>query len=156
MHSFGLTERWFVLAEFPFVVNPLALALSGRPYIENYRWKPELGTRFTLVDRATAGRHGGLSRPTRASPFTTSTPTTTARRWSSICAPSRTPAIIEDLYLERLRAGKPIAAPSSRAFACARSDRSVSRERLADERRSSCRASTTGAATSARTAMCGV
>ena len=29
MHSFGLTERWLVLAEFPFVVNPLALALSG-------------------------------------------------------------------------------------------------------------------------------
>src|SRR6516162_9343370 len=52
MHSFGLTERWLVLAEFPFVVNPLALALSGRPYIENYRWKPERGTRFTLVDRA--------------------------------------------------------------------------------------------------------
>ena len=47
MHSFGLTERWLVLAEFPFVVNPLALAFSGRPYIENYRWKPELGTRFT-------------------------------------------------------------------------------------------------------------
>src|SRR5277367_1916203 len=53
MHSFGLTERWLVLAEFPFVVNPLALALSGRPYIENYRWKPERGTRFTLVDRST-------------------------------------------------------------------------------------------------------
>ena len=41
MHSFGLTQRWFVLAEFPFVVNPLRLALSGRPYIENYRWKPD-------------------------------------------------------------------------------------------------------------------
>ncbi len=34
-----------------YVVNPLRLALSGRPYIENYRWKPELGTRFTLIDR---------------------------------------------------------------------------------------------------------
>ena len=52
MHSFGLTERWIVLAEFPYVVNPLALALSGRPYIENYRWKPALGTRFTLLDRS--------------------------------------------------------------------------------------------------------
>src|SRR5258708_29096977 len=40
MHSFALTDRWLVLAEFPFVVNPLALALSGRPYIENYRSKP--------------------------------------------------------------------------------------------------------------------
>ena len=53
MHSFGLTERWLVLAEFPFVVNPPRLAFSGRPYIENYRWKPELGTRFHLFDRAT-------------------------------------------------------------------------------------------------------
>jgi beta,beta-carotene 9',10'-dioxygenase len=38
MHSFGLSERWLVLAEFPYVVNPLRLAFSGRPYIENYRW----------------------------------------------------------------------------------------------------------------------
>jgi len=53
MHSFGLTPRWLVLAEFPYVVNPLRLAFSGRPYIENYRWKPELGTTFTLFDRAT-------------------------------------------------------------------------------------------------------
>ena len=51
MHSFGLTESWIVLAEFPYVVNPPSLALSGRPYIENYRWKPDLGTRFTLIDR---------------------------------------------------------------------------------------------------------
>ena len=30
MHSFGLTERWLVLAEFPFVVNPLrARALAA-------------------------------------------------------------------------------------------------------------------------------
>ena len=34
-----------------YVVNPLRLAFSGRPYIENYRWKPELGTRFHLFDR---------------------------------------------------------------------------------------------------------
>ena len=58
MHSFGLTERWLVLAEFPFVVNPPRLAFSGRPYIENYRWKPELGTRFHLFDRATGEAAG--------------------------------------------------------------------------------------------------
>ena len=62
MHSFGLTERWLVLAEFPLVVNPLALALSGRPYIENFRWKPELGTRFHLFDRGD-GRVGVDPRP---------------------------------------------------------------------------------------------
>lgn len=60
MHSFGLTERWLVLAEFPFVVNPLKLALAGKPYIENYQWKPELGTRFTLVDRYSGEARGGF------------------------------------------------------------------------------------------------
>lgn len=53
MHSFGMTERWFVLVEFPLVVNPARLALSGQPFIENYRWEPERGTRITLVDRQT-------------------------------------------------------------------------------------------------------
>src|SRR3954447_11198042 len=58
MHSFGLTPRWLVLAEFPYVVNPPSLALSGRPYIENYRWKPELGTWFHLFDRVTGESTG--------------------------------------------------------------------------------------------------
>ena len=60
MHSFGLTERYFVLAEFPYVVNPLTLVLSGRPYIENYHWQPERGTCFTLVDRETGTGDGWL------------------------------------------------------------------------------------------------
>ena len=51
MHSFGLTENYVVLAEFPFVVNPLEMLVRDRPFIENYRWKPERGTRFVLVDR---------------------------------------------------------------------------------------------------------
>lgn len=52
MHSFGLTEKWFVLVEFPLVVNPIEIPLSGRPYIENFRWKPDRGTRVTLLDRS--------------------------------------------------------------------------------------------------------
>ena len=71
MHSFGLTERWLVLAEFPYVVNPLRLAFSGRPYIENYRWRPELGTRFHLFDRAHGRSPSDRSRPTPGSAFTT-------------------------------------------------------------------------------------
>jgi beta,beta-carotene 9',10'-dioxygenase len=51
MHSFGLTERYVVLAEFPLVVNPLSLRLSGKPFIENFHWKPELGTRFIVIDK---------------------------------------------------------------------------------------------------------
>jgi carotenoid cleavage dioxygenase-like enzyme len=51
MHSFGLTDRYVILFEQPLVVNPLKLALSKKPLIENYEWKPERGTRFLVVDR---------------------------------------------------------------------------------------------------------
>ncbi|NUS63515.1 MAG: carotenoid oxygenase family protein, partial [Saccharothrix sp.] len=51
MHSFAITERHVVLAVFPLVVNPLSLLLRARPFIENYRWRPELGTRFVVFDQ---------------------------------------------------------------------------------------------------------
>src|SRR5262249_54457065 len=44
MHSFALTENYVILTEFPLVVNPFNLLLRGRPFIENFRWKPERGT----------------------------------------------------------------------------------------------------------------
>lgn len=53
MHSFAITERHIVLAEFPFLVIPVAIPLSGRPLISNYRWKPNRGTRFRVIDLAT-------------------------------------------------------------------------------------------------------
>jgi beta,beta-carotene 9',10'-dioxygenase len=53
MHSFALSGKYVILMEFPLVVLPLRLLLSGRSFIENYRWAPERGTRFTIVDRET-------------------------------------------------------------------------------------------------------
>ena len=131
MHSFGLSERWLVLAEFPFVVNPLRLASSGRPYIENYRWKPELGTRFTLLDRSTGEARG---------PFTTDACFGFHHVNSyedgdevvvDICV-FDDPQIVEDLYLERLRAGKPVARPELRRFRINPNAGTVGSERLSD------------------------
>ncbi|MFD1152304.1 carotenoid oxygenase family protein [Saccharothrix hoggarensis] len=51
LHSFAITERHVVLAIFPLVVNPLSFLLRGKPFIENYRWRPELGTRFVVIDQ---------------------------------------------------------------------------------------------------------
>jgi carotenoid cleavage dioxygenase-like enzyme len=51
MHAFGLTDRFAVLNEGAFVVDPLRLLLSGRPFIENFRWEPERGSRLWVVDR---------------------------------------------------------------------------------------------------------
>jgi carotenoid cleavage dioxygenase-like enzyme len=104
MHSFGLTENWFVLAEFPFVVNPLRLALSGKPYIENYRWKPERGTRFTLIER-NGGRAFG---PFAAEPCFAFHHVNAYEEDGDVVADVCVYAdnkVIDDLYLDRLRAG---------------------------------------------------
>ncbi len=53
MHSFGMTQNYLILAEFPLVVNPVHLLLWLRPYIENFHWKPERGTPFWVMNRHT-------------------------------------------------------------------------------------------------------
>lgn len=51
MHSFGMTERYVILSEFPFVVNPFTFLRAWRPFIDNFQWKPERSTRFFLIDK---------------------------------------------------------------------------------------------------------
>ena len=53
MHSFGLSQKYAILMEFPLVVNPISMLVRGKPFIANYTWKPERGTRFSVVDRHT-------------------------------------------------------------------------------------------------------
>jgi len=132
MHSFGLTERYLVLAEFPFVVNPPSLALSGRPYIENYRWRPELGTRFHLVDRNTGTSTG----PFETDPFFAFHHVNAYEEGGDvvvdICA-SADAQIIEDFYLERLRKGGSISPAWLTRFRVSPDTGSVAHERLAEE-----------------------
>jgi carotenoid cleavage dioxygenase-like enzyme len=58
MHAFGMSERHLILAEYPLRVNPLKLAFSGKPFIENYTWRGHEPTRFQVFDRA-SGEHRG-------------------------------------------------------------------------------------------------
>ena len=55
MHSFALTPRYVVLTEFPFRINPLRFFKPGRqgPFIEQFDWQPDRGTRIIVVDRTT-------------------------------------------------------------------------------------------------------
>lgn len=53
MHSFGMSQNHLVLTEFPLVVNPLELKLSGKPFIQNYRWEPKRGLVFHVVEKDT-------------------------------------------------------------------------------------------------------
>ncbi len=132
MHSFGLTERWIVLAENPFVVNTLRLAFSGRPYIENYRWKPELGTRFTLLDRSTGEALG----PCETEPFFCFHHVNAYQEDGSVVADLSTfpdAGPVQDLYLDRLRAGRPIPAPQLRRCRISVESGSIETELLTDE-----------------------
>lgn len=58
MHSFAITERYVVLVEFPFVAIPVAIPLSGRPFIENYHWRPRRGTAFRVIELDTGKLRG--------------------------------------------------------------------------------------------------
>ena len=132
MHSFGLTPKWFVLAEFPLVVNPLSLALSGRPYIENYRWKPELGTRIHLLSR-TGGESLG---PFQADPRFAFHHVNSYEDGEAVVVDVCTypdAEIVQDLYLERLRSGKPIAPGHLERLRISPQTGSVTIERLIDE-----------------------
>lgn len=51
VHSFAITERHVVIVEFPLIADPPALLLSGLPFTESHRWRPERGTRFIVLDR---------------------------------------------------------------------------------------------------------
>lgn len=53
MHSFGMSQNYAIITEFPFVVNPISLLLWLRPYIENFSWKPKRGTPFYILNRHT-------------------------------------------------------------------------------------------------------
>ena len=133
MHSFGLTERFFVLAEYPYVVNPIKIPLSGRPYIENYEWKPERGTRFTLIDRKTGDTVGPFETNAwfgfhHVNSYDDEDGTVVA----DICVFDDA-QIVEDLYLERLRAGKPVSEPRFRRFRIDPKAGTVADEELTDQ-----------------------
>jgi carotenoid cleavage dioxygenase-like enzyme len=62
LHSFAITDRHIVFVEQPLRVRPLDLVMSAKPFIEQYRWQPELGSTFVVLDRDTGvvrRRHQG-------------------------------------------------------------------------------------------------
>ena len=132
VHSFGMSERHLVLAEFPFVVNPVRLALSGRPYIENYRWKPERGTRFLVVDRST----GELRATVRTDPFFGFHHVNAYEHGSELVVDVvvfEDPSIIDALYLDRVRADSPrLPMPELRRFRLHLDSGRIEHDRLGD------------------------
>jgi beta,beta-carotene 9',10'-dioxygenase len=109
VHSFGMTERYLVLAEFPLVVNPLKRLFSGQPFIRNYRWEPDRGVRFHVV-----GKEGGrVIRTARAAAFFAFHHVNAFEAGDDVVVDLVVypdPAVIDQLYLDRLRSAEPVTA----------------------------------------------
>lgn len=109
MHSFAMTERYLVLVEFPLTVSALDLKFSGKPFIRNYRWQPERGLRFHVVEK-----DGGGEVATAVGDALFAFHHVNAFEQGHhlvidmIAYPD--PGIIDQLYLARLRAGTPLTA----------------------------------------------
>lgn len=114
MHSFGMTENYVILAEFPLVVNPLRLLLSGRPFIENYTWQPSRGTRFLLINKV-----NGSIKSYEGDAFFAFHHVNAFEQKNDVfldIAAYQDSSIIDALYLERLRAGDPIPGAELRRY----------------------------------------
>ena len=105
MHSFGMSPNYFILTEFPLLVNPLSIVLSPRPYIENFRWKPEKGTRIHIINRKTGSRDALLV----TDPFFAFHHVNTFEKdgllfMDIVCYPDSD--VVHSFYIERIREGK--------------------------------------------------
>jgi carotenoid cleavage dioxygenase-like enzyme len=132
MHSFAITERYVVLVEFPLVAVPIAIPLSGRPFIENYRWRPQRGTRFRVIELET----GKLRGTYEGEPFFAFHHVNAFERDGELvvdlCAYDDA-EIVRDLYLDYLRQENPaLPDPELRRCRLRLDGSSVECERLAD------------------------
>ncbi|WP_051471114.1 carotenoid oxygenase family protein [Patulibacter minatonensis] len=130
-HSFGLTPGHVVVSESPFVVSPLRLATSGRPFIDNYRWEPERGTRLWAVDRATGETRGPWTAPAMFCFHHVNAFEDDGAIVVDLLAYEDAQAV-ESLRLDRLRAGGGLALPTLERYVLRDEARDVVPRRLAD------------------------
>ncbi len=134
MHSFAMTAKYVILAEYPFVVRPIEIPLGGRPFIENFRWKPERGTRF-IVLRKDDGRVEGTY---ESGPFFAFHHINAFERADEIVidiAAYNDPSIVRSLYLDVLRGSTPteFSTACPRRYRISLKERRVSEELLSKE-----------------------
>jgi carotenoid cleavage dioxygenase-like enzyme len=109
MHSFAMTERYLALVEFPLTISALDLKFSGKPFIRNYRWQPERGLRFHVVEKDGGGEVAtAVGDALFAFHHVNAYEERDRLVIDMIAYPD--PDIIDQLYLARLRAGTPLTA----------------------------------------------
>ncbi|WP_336359917.1 carotenoid oxygenase family protein [Haladaptatus sp. ZSTT2] len=106
IHSIGLTDRYVILTEAPFTVNPLSfLKLGNDGFIEHFTWDGTDETRFIIIDR----ENGRVVATPRAPSFFTFHHVNAFEREGHIVVDLvayPNPDIIDGLYLDRLERGE--------------------------------------------------
>jgi carotenoid cleavage dioxygenase-like enzyme len=131
IHSFGMSERYLVLAEFPLVVNPVRLKFSGKPFIRNYEWEPDRGVRFHLIEKET----GQIVRTARSRAVFAFHHVNAFEEGEEVVVdivafPDS--GVIDQLYLDRLRSGEPVTSTGKLTRFRIGSSGDVSFERLSE------------------------
>ena len=113
------------------MVNPLRLRFSGQPFIRNYRWEPNRGTEFDVVDKES----GQLVRSAQSAPFFAFHHANAFEEGDDVIVDIVThpdATVIDELYLDRLRSAEKVTAAGklTRFRIAARKD--VNAERLSE------------------------
>jgi beta,beta-carotene 9',10'-dioxygenase len=132
IHSFAITQRYVVLVVYPFVVNPLSLLLRDRPFIENFRWRPEQGTRIVLMDLA----GGGITGVYKTDPFFAFHHINAYDDADSVVLDISAyddPTVVDAFYLNRMRGAVPAPQPFPVRYRVHTTTGHVESSRLADQ-----------------------
>ena len=106
IHSFGMSEHYIIIVQYPYRVSPMDLLLSGKPFIENYKWYPEDGARFVVMDK----QSGEIVGDFQTTAFFTFHHVNAFEHDGELfvdLSAYDSPTVINDLYLEQLRGNAP-------------------------------------------------
>ncbi len=112
-HSFAVSERYIIHVDFPLVAHPLRIRFGNVPYIQCYQWKPERGTRFSVLEKSS----GNVIKQYQTDACFAFHHINAYDLGDDIVvdmAAKPDASVIEDLYLEHLRTcnGRPVREPS--------------------------------------------
>ncbi|GAC1668036.1 MAG: carotenoid oxygenase family protein [Ktedonobacteraceae bacterium] len=102
LHSFGMTENYVIIAEYPYRVNPLNLLMSGKPFIENYEWRPQEPAKFIVMRKEDGKIIGSYETAAFFSFHHINAFERSGQIIVDISAYS-TPTVVNQLYLDQLR-----------------------------------------------------
>jgi carotenoid cleavage dioxygenase-like enzyme len=133
MHSFAITDRYVVLIEQPWVMDVKKLMTFSTSFAGAFDWKPERGTTFTIIDRATGAVRARVAAEAFFTFHTVNAFEEDGELVVDLCAYDDV-AIVEAFLLENLRAAGEVPDVFLRRYRLPLDGGEARSERLCEER----------------------